>query len=74
MLTFLTVLQVVLALLLSFSILSQAKGSGGLSSAVTGIGNSFQPSKRGAEKVLYNSTVVFAVLFVLNSIAFFFVN
>lgn len=61
-----------ISLLLVFSILVQNKSSG-LGSAMGGNGV-VRVTKRGAEKVLYRSTIVLAVLFVLTSLAFIFVR
>jgi protein translocase SecG subunit len=58
--------------MLVIAILSQQKGTG-LSATFGGSGGGFHASKRGAEKVLHIATVVLAVLFILNSIAFLFV-
>lgn len=69
--TFLSVLQIILSVMLSLVILSQNRSSG-LSATFGGSGG-FHASKRGAEKVLSTTTVVLAVLFVLNSLAFLFV-
>lgn len=69
--TFLMVLQVVISVLLSLVILAQNRGSG-LSATFGGTGG-FHASKRGAERVLSTATIVLAVLFVTNSIAFLFV-
>lgn len=69
--TFVFVTQVIFSILLSIVILTQQKGSG-LSATFGGSGG-FHASKRGAEKVLHNATIVLAILFVLNSIAFYFV-
>ena len=69
--TFLLILQVIISILLSLAILTQQRGTG--LSATFGGGGGFYTSKRGAEKVLSNATVVLAVLFVGNSIAFLFV-
>jgi preprotein translocase subunit SecG len=69
--SFLFVTQIVLSLLLSLAILSQQRG-GGLSETFGGSGG-FYSAKRGAEKVLFYATVVIAVLFVANCIAFLFV-
>ncbi len=69
--TFLIVMQVVVAVLLSLSILVQQRGSG-LGSAF-GSGTGFYVEKRGAEKVLARATIVLLVLFVANSLAFLFV-
>lgn len=68
---FLLFLQVVLSVLLVLAILSQNRGTG-LSATFGGDGG-FHTSKRGAEKFLSNATIVLAVLFLLNSIAFLFV-
>ncbi|HPU94645.1 MAG TPA: preprotein translocase subunit SecG [Candidatus Gracilibacteria bacterium] len=70
--TFLFVTQIVLSLLLSLSVLVQQRGTG-LSETFGGTGGGFYTTKRGAEKVLFVATVVFAVLFVANSVAFLFV-
>ena len=69
--TFLLVLQVIISILLSLAVLSQQRGTG--LSATFGGGGGFHVSKRGAEKVLSNATIVLAVLFVINSLAFLFV-
>lgn len=69
--TFFLVVQLILAILLSLSILLQQRGSG-LSATFGGSGG-FYTSKRGAEKLLFNAALVLAVLFVINSIAFLFV-
>ncbi|MBN1494205.1 preprotein translocase subunit SecG [Candidatus Peregrinibacteria bacterium] len=67
----LEVAHIIISILLILSILSQQR-SAGLSSTFGGTG-SFQVSKRGAEKVLFNMTVIFAVLFVACSILYLFV-
>lgn len=66
--TFLTVLQVVIAVLLLLSILTQQRGAG-LSATFGGSGG-FYTSKRGIEKFLYTTTIVLTTLFILNSLAF----
>ncbi len=63
--------QTVISVLLSLLIISQNK-EGGLGSSF-GATASFQATKRGAEKVIYNATVVLAVLFLANALAFLFV-
>jgi len=65
------VFQVIISILLTVSVLSQNRGSG-LSATFGGSGG-FSASKRGAEKVLFNLSIIFAVLFVLNSLAFLFI-
>ncbi len=67
----LMVIQVVLSILLTVTILSQNRGTG-LSATFGGTGG-FHVSKRGAEKVLFNISIVLAVLFILNSLAFLFI-
>lgn len=70
--TFLLVLQAVISVLLSLAILTQQRGTG--LSATFGGGGGFYVSKRGAEKVLSIATIVLAVLFVLNALAFLLVR
>jgi protein translocase SecG subunit len=70
--TILFVTQILFSVMLVIAILSQQKGTG-LSATFGGSGGGFHASKRGAEKVLHIATVVLAVLFILNSIAFLFV-
>lgn len=55
-------LQIVIGILLGGSILLQTRGSG-LGSAWAGTGE-FYRTKRGAEKFLFISTIVLAVIFV----------
>ena len=60
------VIQVIIALLLIAAIALQQKGSGlGGGSSLSG---KTYHSKKGAEKVLFTSTIVLAVLFLLSSI------
>ncbi len=53
--------ELVLAGLLTASILMQSRGAG-LSSAFGGEGNVYR-TKRGVEKALFQATIVFAILF-----------
>ena len=69
--TLLKYLQLVVSILLILAILVQNRSSG-LTSGQTSA--SFQVARRGAEKVLFNATIVLAVLFVLSSLAFVFVR
>ncbi|MBI5753821.1 preprotein translocase subunit SecG [Candidatus Peregrinibacteria bacterium] len=69
--TILIVTQVAVSILLSLVILAQQRGTG--LSATFGGGGGFYTSKRGIEKFLSVATVILAVLFVANSIAFLFV-
>lgn len=68
---FLTILQTVVSILLVLSILTQNRGTG-LSATFGGTGD-FYVEKRGAEKVLYNATLVLSALFVGIAIAHLFV-
>lgn len=61
-----TILQLVISLLLIAAILVQAKGTG-LGSAWGGTGEFYQ-SKRGVEKIIFNSTIFLVVLFFLISL------
>ena len=63
--------HVIVTALLVLSILSQAKGTG-LSATFGGSGE-FYATKRGAEKFLYYTTIVLAILFVAISLSFIFV-
>jgi len=62
----LTYSQIVLALLLTASVLVQQKGSG-LSSAFGGSGIEYS-TKRGAEKFFFYATIVLAILFLAVSV------
>ncbi len=54
-------LQIICAVVLTAAILLQARGSG-LGSAFGGSGNIYR-TKRGAEKFLFNATIVTSILF-----------
>lgn len=69
--TVLIIFQVVISILLILSILSQQRSSG-LSATFGGTGG-FYVSKRGAEKILFILTIIFALLFVLSSVIYLFV-
>ncbi|MBN1258483.1 preprotein translocase subunit SecG [Candidatus Peregrinibacteria bacterium] len=56
--------EIVISLILSLLILVQNK-EGGLGQAFGGSGGSFQATRRGTEKVIFNATIVFAALFVV---------
>jgi len=71
--TALIVIHLLISLLLMVAILVQNKSSG-LSGAISGQGGTAMKStKRGAEKVVFQATVVLAVLFVGVSLTFIFV-
>lgn len=57
----LTIAQLVIAILLSVSILIQQQGSG-LGGAFGSDGNSYR-SRRGIEKWIFRSTIILAILF-----------
>lgn len=72
--TALIILQVISAVLMIVAIMVQEKGSGlGEALGGTGGGSSFQTTKRGAEKILSQATVVLMTLFVGFSLALNFV-
>jgi preprotein translocase subunit SecG len=60
------IFQLILAILITFLVLIQSKGTG-LSSAVGNIGGYYR-TKRGIEKLVFVITVISGVLFVLNSL------
>jgi preprotein translocase subunit SecG len=61
-----SLIQIILAIILVGLILLQAKGTG-LGSSFGGDLSSYS-TKRGAEKILFNMTIIVAVLFFLASI------
>ncbi len=69
--TLLTVTQFVFSILLVTFILMQSKGAG--LSEVFGGSGSFYSSKRGIEKFLHMATIITAILFFGNSLAFVFI-
>ncbi|MBI5135214.1 preprotein translocase subunit SecG [Candidatus Uhrbacteria bacterium] len=72
MIKLLGVFQIVSAVLVIISILLQQQGSG-LGGAFGGEGNVFR-TRRGVERILFISTIVFAVLFFGAAIASLFVS
>jgi protein translocase SecG subunit len=60
------IIQLVLATTLTFFVLIQSKGTG-LSSALGGMAGHYR-TKRGVERVLFGTTILFGVLFVINSL------
>jgi preprotein translocase subunit SecG len=63
----LPIAQIVVSVILIVAILLQQRG-GGLGGAFGGAGTSYH-TKRGFEKIIFTTTIIFAVLFVLLSIA-----
>ena len=71
--TFLTVVQIIVSVLFVISVLVQQRESG-FSSAIGGqSGANVQTTKRGAEKIVSQASVVLAIVFVALSLAFVFV-
>lgn len=70
--TLLKYFQLIVSFLLIFAILVQNRSSG-LSGTFGGSGT-IHVKKRGAEKVLFNATIVLAILFVASSILALFVR
>lgn len=68
----LLIAQQITGILLVLLILVQEKGSG-LGEAIGGVGANYQTTKRGAEKVLARTTVVFLVAFLGLSITLNFI-
>ncbi|EKD48176.1 MAG: hypothetical protein ACD_65C00081G0001 [uncultured bacterium] len=64
-------LQVVVSIFLVFAILLQQRGSG--LGATFGGGGEFYATKRGAEKILANATVILVVMFLGLSLGLLFV-
>jgi preprotein translocase subunit SecG len=67
----LSIFQIIVSVLLVLAILSQNRGQG-LSATFGGTGE-FYAEKRGAEKVIFNITLILAVLFVASAIASIFI-
>ena len=65
-LRFSKIVQLVLATTLTFFVLIQSKGTG-LSSVLGGMTGHYR-TKRGVERVIFGTTIFFAILFVLNSL------
>ena len=71
--TILQIFEIVVSILLVACIMLQTRNSG-LSSTFGGNAMPISTTKRGPEKVVFNATIVLAVLFVLSSMAFVFVR
>lgn len=70
--TFLIVLQIIISVLFILSVMVQQRSSG-LSSAFGGSAGAVQSTKRGAEKVVFNASIILAIIFVAISLAFIFI-
>lgn len=69
----LNIIQIILSTLLVVVILLQQKGSG-IGSAFGGASGSIVSTRRGVDKILFNTTVVLAILFFLIAILNLVVN
>ncbi len=67
--TTLLVLQIISAVLFTLLVISQQRGSGLSGAAFGTFHSSVYATKRGAEKVIANLTVIFAIAFVVLSFA-----
>ncbi len=65
-------IQIIVSILLILSILAQSKGTG-LGAAWGGSSETFD-TRRGTDKLLFNITIVLAVLFLLTSAANLLIN
>lgn len=70
--SYLVIFQVVVSVLLILTILMQEKGVG--LSATFGGGGEFYRSKRGIDRLLFIATATFSILFIVNGVAFIFVE
>ena len=66
----LMITQAIISVLLTVIVLIQSKDEG--LSATFQANQSFQSTRRGAEKVIFSATVVLAVLFIVNAVLFVF--
>ena len=64
----LSIIEIVLSIVLVVTILLQQQGSG-LGSLFGNTGGESYRTKRGAEKVFYNLTIISIVLFIVNGLA-----
>ena len=62
-----SIFQIFISVVLVISVLLQQRGSS-LGSSFGGTGTSYH-TKRGFEKILFNSTIIFGILFVASTIA-----
>lgn len=68
----LNISQIIIATLLMILILLQQKGAG--LGAAFGSDSSIYRTKRGAEKIIFNTTIVLTILFFLSALANIFVS
>lgn len=67
--TYLPIIQIIISALLIGAILLQTRGSG--LSSVFGGESTFYHTRRGMEKIIFWTTVILAILFVITGIASF---
>jgi len=67
-----TIVQIIISVVLLIAILLQSKGTG-LGSAF-GAGGEIYRTKRGVERILYLSTIVLVILFLLSSLVSFLIR
>jgi len=65
--TTLKILQLILSIITTLLVLLQTK-SGGLTSSIGGAFTMYR-AKRGLEKIIFISTIIFAILLIINSLA-----
>ena len=66
--TFLNISEIVIGVVLTVLIVLQQQGSG-LGSLFGNVGGESYRTKRGAEKLFFNLTIIFIVFFVVNGLA-----
>lgn len=66
-LTILYIVQAVISVLLVILVLMQSKGSQGWSMSFTGGGGVYR-TRRGAERLIFNSTIFLGIAFAVNSL------
>jgi preprotein translocase subunit SecG len=71
--TFLNISEIVIGVVLTILIVMQQQGSG-LGSMFGNVGGESYRTKRGAEKLFFNLTVIFIVIFVVNGLAIAILN
>jgi preprotein translocase subunit SecG len=71
--TALNIIEIVIGVVLTILIVLQQQGSG-LGTLFGNVGGESYRTKRGAEKLFFNMTIVFIVLFVVNGLAIAILN
>jgi len=73
MVTLFKVLQIIVSILFIIAVLIQQRSSG-WSTTFNAQSANVQSTKRGAEKVVYNASIILGILFVVMSLAFIFIQ